>query len=101
MTVTTASATSLSALHAEIAQLRAEKEALRNTRTLEVKVSAKGAISIYGLNTKFPVTLYRDQLIAVLDKADDLRAWIDRHDEQLKRKTSGNGHITPTGREVL
>ena len=49
---------------AEMARLRAEIEALKakaaHKATLSLKVSEKGAISIYGLG-RFPVTLYRQQ----------------------------------------
>ncbi len=44
------------------------------TRKLTCKVSAKGAISVYGLG-RFPVTLYASQWDRLLAAADDIRAF--------------------------
>jgi hypothetical protein len=46
-------------LQLEIERLRAENEALKKKRNTSVsmKVSEKGAVSVYGLG-RFPVTLY-------------------------------------------
>jgi hypothetical protein len=50
---------------AEIEPLRAENESLTNKRSAEgslsMKVSEKGALSIYGMG-RFPVTLYNGSL---------------------------------------
>lgn len=52
-------------LAAELAKVRAELEAAKQAasqpRRITFKVSEKGAVSVYGLNARFPVTLYRDQ----------------------------------------
>ena len=50
-----------------------------------MKVSEKGALSIYGMG-RFPVTLYKDQWLKVLDMADDIRAFIAAHEADLKAK---------------
>ena len=73
--------------HAELARLRAENEHLkrRQTRGLHLKVSAKGALSVYGLG-RFPVTLYKEQWIQLLDIAQDIRTFLAEHDHELKRK---------------
>jgi len=42
-----------------------------------MKVSEKGGLSIYGLG-RFPVTLYKEQWIRLLDMADDIRSFIGR-----------------------
>jgi len=46
-------------LRAELERLKAENEALkrRATKGVTLKVSEKGAVSVYGLG-RFPVTLY-------------------------------------------
>ena len=44
-------------------------------RTLPLKVSAKGAVSVYGLG-RFPVTLYTSQMTALLDNKDAILAFI-------------------------
>jgi len=42
-------------------------------------------VSVYGLG-RFPVTLYQEQWLKLLDLADDLRAFIRDHDAELKKK---------------
>ena len=54
-------------------------------RTLPIKVSAKGAISIYGLG-RFPVTLYKSQMIALLANKDKIESFIERNDSLLASK---------------
>ena len=74
-------------LKAELERLRAENQALKKTssRGLSLKVSEKGGLSVYGLG-RFPVTLYKEQWKKLLDMADDIRAFIDANDSQLKTK---------------
>jgi hypothetical protein len=74
-------------LKAELERLRAENAALkaRTARGVTLKVSEKGAVSVYGLG-RFPVTLYKEQWVKLLDLADDIRAFIEEHDAELKAK---------------
>jgi hypothetical protein len=74
-------------LKAELEKLRAENEALKKTSSKELgmKVSEKGALSVYGLG-RFPVTLYKEQWIRLLDFSDDIRTFIQNNDERLKAK---------------
>ncbi len=74
-------------LRAEVERLRKENEALKSKeeRGLSLKVSAKGAVSVYGLG-RFPVTLYQEQWKRVLDMADEIRAFIIEHKAELKTK---------------
>jgi hypothetical protein len=74
-------------LKAELERLKAENEALKNkkTRSAFLKVSEKGAVSVYGLG-RFPVTLYKEQWIRLLDMGDDIRSFITDHMEKLKSK---------------
>lgn len=46
-----------------------------NPRKLSMKVSDKGALSVYGLG-RFPVTLYRGQWERLLSEADTISAFI-------------------------
>lgn len=79
------------ALMAEIAALKAQNDALKATLKaspagrLTFKVSEKGALSVYGLG-RFPTTLYPDQWERILDKADDVRAYIAAHRGEFKPK---------------
>jgi hypothetical protein len=74
-------------LQAELERLRAENEALkrRATKGVTLKVSEKGAVSVYGLG-RFPVTLYKEQWEKLLAMADDIRAFIREHEAELKTK---------------
>jgi hypothetical protein len=74
-------------LRKELEKLRAENEALKrsSSRGLSMRVSEKGAVSVYGLG-RFPVTLYKEQWIRLLDMADDIQAFIKQNERQLKTK---------------
>lgn len=74
-------------LKAELERLKAENEALKNkkTRSAFLKVSEKGAVSVYGLG-RFPVTLYKEQWVRLLDMGDDIRSFIAENAEKLKSK---------------
>ena len=74
-------------LKAELERLKAENAALksRGSKGVSMKVSEKGAVSVYGLG-RFPVTLYQEQWLKLLDLADDIRAFIRENEARLKRK---------------
>jgi hypothetical protein len=71
----------------ELERLRAENAALksRSQKGLSMKVSEKGAVSVYGLG-RFPVTLYKEQWTKLLDMAEDIRSFIKENETQLKAK---------------
>ena len=52
---------------------------------MSLKVSEKGGLSVYGLG-RFPVTLYKEQWVKLLDMSDDIRAFLKAHDSELKSK---------------
>jgi hypothetical protein len=74
-------------MRAELERLRAENEALkaRTTRAVSLRVSEKGGLSVYGLG-RFPVTLYKEQWLKLLDMADDIRTFVREHEHELKAK---------------
>ena len=74
-------------LKAELEKLKAENAALKKTssRGLSMKVSQKGALSIYGLG-RFPVTLYKEQWKKLLDMKSDILAFIEANNDELKAK---------------
>lgn len=77
-------------LEAEIARLTAENEALRAKKAsagqLSLKVSEKGALSVYGL-MRFPVTLYVEQWERLAAHMDQVKAFIAANSSKLARKT--------------
>ena len=74
-------------LKQEIERLRRENEALKTkkSRSLELKVSQKGAASLYGLR-RFPITFYKDEWLRILEMADEIRAFLVENDASLKQK---------------
>jgi hypothetical protein len=74
-------------LKAEIDRLRAENEKLKKPARgqMSLKVSEKGALSVYGLG-RFPVTLYREQWEKLLSMSDQIREFIEENDGALKKK---------------
>jgi len=75
-------------LQAEIERLRAENENLKKSGRggkLAMKVSEKGALSVYGMG-RFPVTLYKEQWLRILAMADEIKAFIEANKENLKSK---------------
>ncbi|HSC72453.1 MAG TPA: hypothetical protein VLH58_13940 [Candidatus Methylomirabilis sp.] len=74
-------------IKAEMERLRAENEALKAkvTRATSIKVSEKGAVSVYGLG-RFPVTLYKEQWLKLLGMADDIKKFIAENDSRLRVK---------------
>ena len=76
-------------MKAELERLRAENEALKskksNSGTLSMKVSEKGALSVYGMG-RFPVTLYKEQWVKLLGIADELKKFIQENESKLKTK---------------
>jgi hypothetical protein len=74
-------------LKSEIERLKAENEALKRSTSkgLSLRVSEKGALSVYGLG-RFPVTLYKEQWLRLLDMTEDIRGFIKQNESQLRSK---------------
>ena len=74
---------------AELASLRDENEALKakdaKRSVLTLKVSDKGAVSLYGMG-RFPTTLYGQQWEKVLNHADTIRAFLKDNQSKLAVK---------------
>ena len=75
----------------KLARLEAENTALREQveqrrpGQLRLKVSEKGGVSVYGLG-RFPVTLYKEQWVRLLDHADAIKSFLKDNDQLLKEK---------------
>jgi len=78
-------------LRLELEKLRAENAVLKSEkktstfREVSFKVAEKGGLSVYGLG-RFPVTLYKEQWIRLLDKHGDIRNFIKDNEEKLKSR---------------
>jgi len=55
----------------------------RKSGSLDFKVGEKGGVSVYGLG-RFPVTLYYEQWIRLLDSAEALKAFLEENKSKLK-----------------
>jgi hypothetical protein len=79
-------------LQKELERLKAENESLkkRGSKGLSLKVSEKGAVSVYGMG-RFPVTLYQEQWLKLLDMAEEIRAFIKENEGKLKKKPEAGG----------
>jgi hypothetical protein len=75
-------------LKAELERLKTENERLKSQRgrSVSLKVSEKGGVSVYGLG-RFPVTLYKEQWAKLLAITDEIRAFIKDHDAELRAKS--------------
>ncbi len=72
-------------LKAQLEDLKRQQGAGRRTGALDFRVGEKGGVSVYGLG-RFPVTLYYEQWIRLLDAADKLRAFLEENKSRLKLK---------------
>jgi hypothetical protein len=75
-------------LREELEKLKAENAALKDKKrpgTLTMKVSEKGALSVYGMG-RFPVTLYKEQWLKLLSISTEIAAFIKENDSRLKTK---------------
>lgn len=73
-------------LKAKVAEL--EKLAQGRKRgSLDFRVSEKGGVSVYGLG-RFPVTLYYEQWVRLLDQADQIREFMEENKSSLKMKNA-------------
>ena len=71
----------------ELERLRSENAALKKGAAtgISMKVSEKGGLSVYGMG-RFPVTLYKEQWLKLLDMSEDIRVFIKANEGTLKSK---------------
>ncbi|EAQ33428.1 hypothetical protein NB311A_00425 [Nitrobacter sp. Nb-311A] len=74
-------------MKAELERLRRENDALKKgaSEGTRMKVSDKGGLSVYGMG-RFPVTLYKEQWLKLLNMSDEIRAFITENEARLKAK---------------
>lgn len=83
------------ALQAQLKALQEENQALLKKgerigaknhalgEQLSCRVSEKGAVSVYGIHTRFPITLYKAQWFRLFKVMANLRAFIEANDAKL------------------
>jgi len=71
-------------LKAQLAELQ-KQSGNRRTGALDFRVGEKGGVSVYGLG-RFPVTLYYEQWIRLLDTAKELREFLEENKSSGKLK---------------
>lgn len=72
-------------LLAQLQDAQAKLVAAQTPKALSMKVTEKGAISIYGLQ-RFPVTLYQSQWERVLGHKGEIEAFITQNKGKLATK---------------
>ena len=74
-------------MKAELERLRSENSALKKGAAsgITMKVSEKGGLSVYGMG-RFPITLYKEQWLKLMDMSDAMRAFIAANDSVLTTK---------------
>ena len=78
--------TELEALQAELAAVKAQLKESQVVNPLSLKVSKKGAVSVYGLG-RFPVTLYPGQMSKLLGMKEQIENFIEENKGSLSYKT--------------
>jgi hypothetical protein len=75
-------------MKAELERLKAENAALKAKPArgaISMKVSEKGALSVYGMG-RFPVTLYKEQWSKLMEMREEILKFIEDNNERLKTK---------------
>ena len=69
------------------AKLAAAEEQLKGRKkgAIDFRVSEKGGVSVYGLG-RFPVTLYYEQWVRLLENSDALKQFMEENKGSLKLK---------------
>ena len=75
-------------LKAELERLRSENALLKKgaATSISLKVSEKGGLSVYGMG-RFPITLYKEQWLKLLEMSETIRTFITDNDAALKNKS--------------
>ena len=74
-------------LKQQVEQLKAQLEAekAKGSKGLSLKVSQKGAVSLYGIR-RFPITFYKEEWHRILDMDAEIRAFLVEHEAELKKR---------------
>lgn len=77
---------SIQQLEKQVAELEARLAEANKPKPLSLKVSEKGGVSIYGLNARFPTTLYKDQWLRVIDYIPTIQKFMKDNEAKLSVK---------------
>jgi hypothetical protein len=72
-------------LKAKLAQLEKQVETKKAVGSMSFKVGEKGGVSVYGLG-RFPVTLYYEQWMRLLNASEDIKTFLEENKSKLKLK---------------
>lgn len=72
-------------LKARLQELEKQVETKKRSGAIEFRVGEKGGVSVYGLG-RFPVTLYYEQWMRLLNAAPELKAFLEENKGKLKLK---------------
>ncbi len=75
-----------SELEAALAEAQVKLAEANKPRKLSLKVGEKRGISCYGLNAKFPVTLYAQQWERLIEFVPQITAFIAANESKLSRR---------------
>ena len=67
-------------------RLQSVVDAQQRAQSLTLKVSEKGAVSLYGMG-RFPITHYPDQWMKILAIAEQIKGFIQENKEKLSFKS--------------
>lgn len=96
--MTTTKTDTLAAMMLKIAQLEADNAALKaqsKVKGLTMKVSEKGALSVYGMG-RFPTTLYPNQWERLLAEAETIKTFIAAHVSEFSSKADAKAETAAT-----
>lgn len=85
MTVTYMPLDDLKSALARIKELESQVAKAKTKKDLSLKVSQKGAVSLYGMG-RFPVTLYASQWEQLLGEAEKIKEFLEANKSSLKSK---------------
>jgi len=74
------------ALKLKLADMALKLAEASKPKPITMKVGEKGGLSLYGINSRFPVTLYRGQWERILDHGSTIRAFIEANAHLLAVK---------------
>lgn len=76
-------------------KMLASRAQAATAKALSFKVGQKGGVSVYGLNSRFPITLYASQWERLLAVKDELVQFLQDHAAELATKDDAKRDTLP------